>query len=105
MNDEKKSLSELGEKIKSAKKSHQNDSGNRGGGRSASGFNLGLELVSGILVGTFVGISLDKWLDTAPIFFLICIIFGVAAGALNIYKLACKMDIEDEIDENESKDR
>jgi len=40
----------------------------------------------------FFGYHLDKWLDTTPIFFIIFFFLGVAAGALNIYKLAVGLE-------------
>ncbi|MBN8530539.1 MAG: AtpZ/AtpI family protein [Alphaproteobacteria bacterium] len=52
------------------------------------GMRVGVELVSGTAVGGFIGYSLDKWLGTMPLFFLICLILGIAAGGLALYKLA-----------------
>lgn len=48
---------------------------------------ISIELFSGVLVGSALGYYLDQWLGTLPIFFIVCFFFGVAGGALNIYKL------------------
>jgi ATP synthase protein I len=49
---------------------------------------LGLELVSGVLVGAFIGIELDKWLGTSPLFLFICFFLGTAGGAMTLYRTA-----------------
>jgi len=51
-----------------------------------SGFRLGLELVSGVLVGAFVGWWLDRWLHTSPAMLLVCFFLGLAAGFLNLMR-------------------
>lgn len=61
---------------------------------------ISVELVSGVLLGAFLGFHIDKWLDTSPIFFIICFFFGVAAGILNIYKLASKTTEGSSVDKN-----
>lgn len=44
------------------------------------------DLASGIFVGFALGYGLDYALGTKPVFLLIFIIIGVAAGFLNIYR-------------------
>ena len=51
-------------------------------------FRLSAELVSGIVVGSVMGWSLDKWLGSQPWFFLIFFILGIAAGIINVIKTA-----------------
>ena len=51
-------------------------------------FRLSTELVSGIVVGSIMGWSLDKWLGSQPWFFLIFFILGIAAGIINVIKSA-----------------
>lgn len=38
-------------------------------------------------LGTIIGMYLDKWLNTDPIFALFMLICGVIAGFINTYKL------------------
>lgn len=49
---------------------------------------VGLHLVSATFIGLAMGYYLDKWLDTRPVFTLIMLIFGVAAGFKNVYQEA-----------------
>ena len=57
-------------------------------------FRLSTELVSGIVVGSVMGWSLDKWLGSQPWFFLIFFILGIAAGIINVIKTAKNMNNE-----------
>ena len=45
------------------------------------------ELVAGIVVGTFFGWLIDRWLETTPAFMLILFFFGAAGGLMNIWRL------------------
>ena len=47
--------------------------------------SMGISVVVAIAIGVWVGLSLDKWLGTAPWFFYIFLFFGIAAGFRNIY--------------------
>jgi ATP synthase protein I len=44
---------------------------------------VGVELMSGAFVGGLVGFFLDKWLNTAPVFLILCFFLGSAGGFLN----------------------
>lgn len=44
------------------------------------------DLVSGLIVGGFLGYMLDRWLDTKPWFMIIMFFIGFIAGFVNIYK-------------------
>ena len=46
---------------------------------------VGLHLVSATFVGLLIGYFLDKWLDSKPIFTIIFLLFGIAAGYKNMY--------------------
>ena len=47
--------------------------------------SMGISVVVAIAIGVWVGLSLDKWLGTAPWFFYIFLFFGIAAGFRNVY--------------------
>lgn len=44
------------------------------------------ELVAGVVVGAFVGWALDRWLETAPLFMVVCFFIGSAAGMMNVWR-------------------
>lgn len=51
---------------------------------------VGVQIVVSLLIGFGIGLALDRWLGTAPWFMLLFILFGVAAGFLNVYREATK---------------
>jgi len=51
---------------------------------------VGIELVSGVAVGAFVGYFIDHWLGTMPLFFILCFFLGAAAGWRNLVRQARK---------------
>ena len=55
-------------------------------------FRLSSEMVAGVLVGGFIGWTLDKWLGTGPWLFLMFFLFGIAAGILNAVRAANEMN-------------
>ncbi|CAN1490256.1 MFS_OAT domain containing protein [Rhabdaerophilaceae bacterium] len=54
------------------------------------GMRAASELVAGILVGTGIGFMLDRYFGTKPLFLLILMIAGMAAGFRNIYRLGMR---------------
>ena len=56
-----------------------------------SAFKLGTELVAAVAVGTIIGFILDSWFDTKPLLIIVFFLFGAAAGILNVFKAAKKM--------------
>lgn len=51
---------------------------------------VGLSFVLAIVLGSWFGYLLDKWIGTSPVFFLIFFVLGFAGGALNVYRTANK---------------
>ena len=49
--------------------------------------NLGFYLATPLVAGIFLGLFLDNWLHTKPIFILIFIVFGSVASFYNLIKL------------------
>lgn len=47
---------------------------------------VGLHMVSHTLVGGAMGYFLDRWLDTKPTLFMICILLGIASGFMSMYR-------------------
>tara|TARA_Y100001970_G_scaffold238195_1_gene299250 strand:+ start:176 stop:463 length:288 start_codon:yes stop_codon:yes gene_type:complete len=54
-------------------------------------FKLGTELVAAVAVGTIIGFILDNWFGTKPILIIVFFLFGAAAGIVNVFKAAKKM--------------
>ncbi|MCZ8182309.1 MAG: AtpZ/AtpI family protein [Beijerinckiaceae bacterium] len=48
------------------------------------------ELAAGVIVGGGIGYLLDRQLGTLPIFLIIFLMVGMAAGFLNLYKLGMR---------------
>ena len=48
---------------------------------------IAIELLVGIVVGTFLGWLIDRWLETTPIFMLTLFFFGAAGGLMNVWRL------------------
>jgi ATP synthase protein I len=45
----------------------------------STGFNIAVELVSGVIVGVIIGLFLDNLFDSKPAFLIICLILGIFA--------------------------
>ncbi|HEB72194.1 MAG TPA: AtpZ/AtpI family protein [Nitrospirae bacterium] len=56
-------------------------------------WSVGIQIVVSVLIGFGMGLALDRWLNTAPWFMLLFIIFGVAAGFLNVYNTLVKDEL------------
>jgi len=53
---------------------------------SKTGFRVGTELLSGVLVGSAIGYFLDTLFDTKPWLMVVFLFLGGAAGVLNVYR-------------------
>ncbi|AWV24351.1 ATP synthase I chain [Roseomonas mucosa] len=51
------------------------------------GLRIGAELVSALIVGTVIGMALDRWFGTSPWLLLVFFLVGGAAGVLNLYRV------------------
>lgn len=51
------------------------------------GVRAGLEVASALAVGVGFGLALDWWLSTRPLFMVIGLFLGGAAGVMNVYRL------------------
>ena len=55
---------------------------------------LGIELVAGVAVGSFIGWALDRIFGTAPFLMVVFLGLGAAAGILNVVRTAKRMQAE-----------
>lgn len=65
---------------------------------------IGLHLVATTFVGLFLGLALDRWLQTAPWFTMILLLMGIAAGFKNMFQEVWKIQ-RNESRKNQSEDR
>jgi ATP synthase protein I len=98
--DERKNSERLKERIKELEdKVHAREGGNglsdeeagRRGSALGKAFQLSVELVAGVFVGGLIGWFLDNWLGKSPLFLLIFLLLGIAAGFLNVIRAARAM--------------
>ncbi|MBI5167703.1 MAG: AtpZ/AtpI family protein [candidate division NC10 bacterium] len=47
---------------------------------------MGITLVAATAIGLAMGYYLDKWLHTSPWLTILFLLFGIAAGFLNIFR-------------------
>ena len=89
-----KKIEEIETRLEIAKKKiKKNQSNNKSSNVASLGkaFKISTELVASVLVGSIIGFILDSWFDTKPLLTIIFFFMGVAAGILNVFKLAKKM--------------
>ena len=92
-----KSFKEISTRLKIAKKNiKQIDEKSRGSNAASLGkaLKISTELVAAVFVGSTIGFLLDNWFDTKPLLTICFFFMGVAAGILNVFKSAKKMNKE-----------
>jgi ATP synthase protein I len=52
-----------------------------------TGARVGTELVAALAVGLAIGWGLDRWLHTLPLFLVIFVLLGGAAGIANVWRM------------------
>ena len=77
------------------KKDHPEESSKKGI-FLGNAFKLGTELLAAVVVGTIIGFILDNWFGTKPLLIIIFFLFGAAAGILNVFKAAKRMQKEED---------
>jgi len=90
-----KSFKEISTRLKIAKKNiKQIDEKSRGSNAASLGkaLKISTELVAAVFVGSTIGFLLDNWFDTKPLLTICFFFMGVAAGILNVFKSAKKMN-------------
>jgi len=58
--------------------------------------SVGIEMGLAVVVGWFIGYTLDNWLGTAPYLMLLWLGFGVAAGFRGLWRVAKRAQKKDE---------
>ncbi len=86
------SLDELQAKIDKIKKPESTDSRSSISADMSQAMRLVIDLSAGVAVGTIFGYMLDTWLGSLPLFMLIGLFVGMAAGVKNMARSADLID-------------
>ena len=89
-----KNLKEISTRLKIAKKNIKEIKKENKSSNAASlgkALKISTELVAAVVVGSTIGFLLDNWFDTKPLLTICFFIMGVAAGILNVFRSAKKM--------------
>ena len=89
-----KDLKEMSTRLKIAKKNIEENNEKEIGSNATSlgkAMKISTELIASVVVGSTIGFLLDNWFDTKPLLTICFFILGVAAGILNVFKSAKKM--------------
>ena len=92
-----KDIKEISTRLKIAKKKIKKKELNISGSNAASlgkALKISTEFVASVVVGSTIGFLLDIWFDTKPLLTICFFFMGVAAGILNVFKAAKKMNEE-----------
>ena len=89
-----KDFKEISTRLKIAKKNVKKEQTRSNGSNAASlgkALKISTELVAAVVVGSTIGFLLDNSFDTKPLLTICFFIMGVAAGILNVFRSAKKM--------------
>lgn len=93
--DDPSALKDLDARLKAAqaRRDAERDRTGPGDGRAAAsgmglGFRIAMDILAALVVGVVLGLLLDKWLGTLPLFLVVLFFMGGAAGILNAYRTA-----------------
>ena len=90
-----KNLEKISTRLEIAKKKIKNVQKDNIGSNAASlgkALKISTELVAAVVVGSTIGFILDNWFDTKPLLTICFFFMGVAAGILNVFKSAKKIN-------------
>jgi len=93
-------LEDLKTRLKIAKSKLQNQNSDKADKKKGvfigNAFKLGTELVAAVVVGTIIGFILDNWFGTKPVLIIVFFLFGAAAGIMNVFKAAKRMQKQED---------
>ena len=88
-----KKIKEIATRLEIAKKNIKHTH-NQGSNAASLGkaLKISTELVAAVVVGSIIGFLLDGWFDTKPLLTICFFVMGVAAGMLNVFRSAKRMN-------------
>mgnify|MGYP006089870589 CR=1 FL=1 len=90
-----KNLKDFSARLKIAKKNTERNELKNNGSNAASlgkALKISTELIAAVVVGATIGFLLDSSFDTKPLLTICFFFMGVAAGILNVFRSAKKMN-------------
>ena len=90
-----KKIKEITTRLEIAKENIKHTQKNNQGSNAASlgkALKISTELVAAVVVGSIIGFLLDGWFDTKPLLTICFFVMGVAAGMLNVFRSAKRMN-------------
>lgn len=93
--DPRNSLNDLDARLKAARGDQDQDEGPRGRGTQSGlgqGLRIGIEMVVSVAVGAGLGYFIDDWAGTTPLFMIVFLFLGFAAGIMNVLRIARGLD-------------
>jgi len=90
-----KNLKELSTRLEIAKKNIKKDTlvnRSRNAASLGKALKISTEFVAAVVVGSTIGFLLDNWFGTKPLLTIFLFFIGVAAGILNVFKSAKRMN-------------
>ncbi len=101
----KTALQDLGNRLRQARSAHRarhpENTDPPPSNAMGIAMRLGIELVTGVAVGTAIGWFLDNWLGTMPLFLLVFFFLGAGAGTLNVFRSAREMGLAGDADNDD----
>lgn len=95
------SLEDLDERLRKARSAQEQAKPQTRSGPTGQAFRLSTEMVATLVVGFGIGWFLDSWLGTKPWLLLLFLVLGLAAGLLNAYRTA--MRVQNAVDKEDEK--
>lgn len=95
------SLEDLDERLRKARSAQEQPDSHSRSGPIGQALRLATEMAAALVVGAVIGWFLDEWLGTRPWLLLLFLALGMAAGTMNAYRVALRLqDVTDDNDEN-----
>ena len=92
MQDDEQRLNQLNQKIEAAKSRNQDNSqSDVQPSQLGKVMKLTVEIVAAVGIGVGIGILLDNFFNTRPLFIIIFFLLGGCAGILNVFRVAKSM--------------
>jgi ATP synthase protein I len=88
-------LNNLDARLKAARGQSDTESAPRGRGTQSGlgqGLRIGIEMVVSVAVGAGLGYFIDNWAETTPLFMIVFLFLGFAAGIMNVLRIARGLD-------------